>query len=66
MSIKITQVRPGSKVIVRAEFGLSGSVEATVISVEANIKNGRPGIDYNTKNGQFWAYLDQISRVVKF
>lgn len=65
--IKLTQVRPGSKVIVRADIGTGGSVDATVTSVNADIKNGRSGIGYTNKTGEsFWAYLDQITRVVKF
>lgn len=65
--IKLSQVRTGSVVIIRADFGTGGSVEATVTSVEAAIKNGRPGISYTNKSGEsFWAYLDQIVRVVKF
>jgi len=65
--IKLSQVRSGSKVIVRADIGVGGSVDATVTSVNADIKNGRSGIGYTNKAGEsFWAYLDQITRVVKF
>jgi hypothetical protein len=36
--------------------------EVTVLGVEADIKNGQPGIDYD----ESWAYLSQVDRVVKF
>lgn len=67
MSVKLTQVRVGSIVNIKADIGVGGSVEGTVTHVEANIKNGMPGIDYVSKDGKkLWAYLSQISHVVKF
>ena len=65
--VQMTQVRPGSTVLVRGGFGSGATVRATVESVESDIKNGQPGIDYVTDKGEsYWAYLDQIVRVEKF
>jgi hypothetical protein len=67
MTIKLSQVRPGSKVIIRADVGVGSSIEGKVTNVESNIKNGMPGIDYVSKDGKkLWAYLSQIANVVKF
>jgi hypothetical protein len=33
-----------------------------VLGVEADIKNGMPGIDYD----ESWAYLSQVDRVVSY
>lgn len=65
--IKLTQLRPGSTVLIRADIGVGSSVEATVTHVTSSIKNGLPGIHYTTKTGQVqWAFLSQVERVVKF
>ena len=67
MHIKITQVRVGSKVIIRGAFGTGESIAGTVQAVESAIKNGHPGVSYVTDKGDsHWAYLDQIVRVVNF
>lgn len=67
MFIKLSQVRAGSVILVRGSWGSDPAVRATVDSVEEDIKNGRPGIDYTTVNGDgHWAYLDQISKVITY
>jgi len=60
--ITINDVREGSKVIVRGDFGMGLPHEVIVENVEQDIKNGQPGIDYDVA----WAYLHQIDRVVEY
>ena len=60
--VKLVDIRPGSKVILREAFGNAAPRTVIVESVEADIKNGRPGIDY--EDG--WAYLSQIDKVVSY
>lgn len=60
--IKIEDIREGSVVVVRGNFGGGFPERVTVALVEEDIKNGRPGIEY----GDHWAYLDQVVRVVKY
>jgi hypothetical protein len=60
--IKITDIKEGSVVIVREAFGTGPERQVVVEAVEADIKNGRPGIDY----ADSWAYLTQVMRVVKY
>lgn len=60
--IRISDIRVGSRVIVRENFGMGKPREVVVEGVEDDIKNGRPGIDYDGS----WAYLDQVDRVVKY
>jgi len=65
--IKLKELREGSVVYVRGAFGTGPSQKATVTEVEADIKNGRPGIGYVTEDGDdHWAYLDQVQAVYKF
>ena len=59
-TVKLSDVRPGSVVIVQT-WG-EGAKQVTVEEVEKDIKNGFPGITYS----ESWAYLDQIIRVVQF
>jgi len=68
MTITLKQVRAGSVVIVRGSFGNGRPVQATVVEVERDIKNGYPGIDYEVHGEEdgSWAYLTQIDRVVKY
>jgi len=69
--VKLTDIRQGSVVIVRTNFGTGIPVKAIVDAVEADIKNGRPGIDYtfvgaaNWHDGS-WAYLSQVDKVVTY
>jgi hypothetical protein len=49
-------------VIVRGNFGAGHPQRVVVEAVEDDIKNGRPGIDYDGS----WAYLSQVDRVVKY
>ena len=60
--ITIEDIREGSVVIVRGAFGTGRPQEVIVEAVEADIKNGRPGIDYDGS----WAYLTQVDRVVQY
>jgi hypothetical protein len=60
--VNLSQIREGSRVIVRDNFGTGAPREVTVIDVYDDIKNGRPGIDYD----ESWAYLTQVDRVVKY
>ena len=60
--VQIEDIRVGSVVIVRGNFGAGFPQQVVVEEVEDNIKNGHPGIDYNGS----WAYLSQVDRVVKY
>jgi len=60
--VKLEDIRAGSVVIVRGNFGAGHSQRVVVEAVEDDIKNGRPGIDYDGS----WAYLSQVDRVVKY
>jgi len=60
--VKLTDVREGSVVIVRGNFGSGPEERVTVTEVEADVKNGYPGICYD----ESWAYLSQVQRVVKY
>ena len=66
--IKLSQVREGSIVKVRGDFGSGPAKRARVENVDSNIKNGLPGIDYTVlaDGDERWAYLDQIVEVEKF
>lgn len=71
MAVKLEDIKVGSIVIVRTNFGSGQPVQAIVDSVEEDIKNGYPGIDYtiggaaNWHDGS-WAYLSQVDRVIKY
>ena len=65
--VTIKQIRKGSIVMVRGGFGSDPAVRARVVNVEKDIKNGFPGIDYETMDGEsYWAYIDQVERVVTY
>jgi len=61
--IELKDIREGSIVLVRGGFGSEPARKAVVTSVDANIKNGRPGIDYEIAGDSRWAYLEQVTRV---
>jgi len=61
-TVRVSDIRIGSIVIVRGNFGLGMSQIVSVDNVEDNIKNGKPGIAY----GRSWAYLDQVVQVLKY
>ena len=61
-TIRVSDIRTGSIVTVRGDFGLGMSQIVSVDYVEDNIKNGKPGIAY----GRNWAYLDQVVQVLKY
>jgi hypothetical protein len=60
--VELKDIREGSVVVVRGDFGQGRPQTVTVETVEADIKNGRPGIDYAGS----WAYLSQVDRVVSY
>ena len=60
--VQLKDIRVGSVVIVREAFGTGAERRVIVEAVEADIKNGRPGIDY----ADSWAYLTQVQRVVTY
>jgi hypothetical protein len=60
--VTVEDIRVGSVVIVRGNFGAGHPQRVVVEAVEDDIKNGRPGIDYDGS----WAYLSQVDRVVKY
>jgi len=62
VNVTISDIRSGSRVIVRDNFGSGRPREVVVENVDEDIKNGRPGIDYDDS----WAYLTQVDRVVKY
>ena len=58
-------IRKGSVVLVNTRDGLTTT--GTVDSVDEDIKNDRPGLDYIAADGTGrWAYADQVARVVTF
>ena len=65
--IKLSKLREGSVIMIRGSWGGGPLVKATVDSVEEDIKNGCPGIDYTDENEEcHWAYLSQIEEVIKY
>jgi hypothetical protein len=60
--VELKDIRQGSVVIVRGDFGSGIPKRVTVEEVHEDIKNGRPGIDYAGS----WAYLTQVDRVVSY
>ena len=60
--ITLKEVRVGSVVVVRGDFGGGKPQQVVVEGVDEDIKNGLPGIDY----ADHWAYLSQVDRVVKY
>jgi hypothetical protein len=60
--VKLEDIRPGSVVMVRPNFGTGFAQRVVVEEVEDDVKNGQPGICY----GDHWAYLTQVDRVVKY
>jgi hypothetical protein len=69
---KLDQLRIGSKVGVR-QLGNKHITWGIVESVESDIKNGRPGIDYVVCDSfgvymdrKRWAYLDQVEHIFKY
>jgi alpha-D-ribose 1-methylphosphonate 5-triphosphate synthase subunit PhnL len=61
-TVRLSDIRAGSIVVVRGNFGSGMSQIVSVDYAEDNIKNGRPGITY----GRSWAYLDQVVQVLKY
>lgn len=60
--VQLKDIREGSVVIVRPAFGTGAPIKVTVREVLKDIKNNRPGIDYDSS----WAYLTQVDSVVKY
>jgi hypothetical protein len=66
-TVSLDKIRIGSKIKVRGGFGSEPAKLVTVDGVDADIKNGRPGIDYTESDGTGrWAYLDQVLQVVAY
>lgn len=64
--ITISQIRAGSRVMVCPGFGRQPAEEVVVVEAHADIKNGRPGIDYTDKEGgSRWAYLSQVTEILE-
>lgn len=68
MAVRLKDMRIGSKVIVRGNFGTGAPHTGIVDEIETDIKNGYPGIGYKIPGiaGGNWAYLSQVERVVKY
>jgi len=65
--ITVNQVRAGSVVMLRPGFGAAPPRQVTLTEVHEEIKNGRPGVDYELAPGDSrWAYLDQVDRVITY
>jgi len=60
--VTLKDIREGSVVVVRGNFGNGPEERVTVQEVEEDVKNGRPGICYEDS----WAYLSQVMRVVTY
>jgi hypothetical protein len=60
--VNLKDIREGSVVIVRGAFGTGPEERVKVEEVHEDVKNGRPGIDYEGS----WAYLSQVQRVVSY
>ena len=61
-NVKFEDLREGSVVIVRGNFGNGPEERVKVEGLDRDIKNGYPGIDYEGS----WAYLSQVVRVVQY
>ena len=71
--VYLNDMREGSIVVVRGDKGHGPQERGRVDIVCQDVKHGYPGIDYtlldsngNPTNRMFWAYLDQVDRVVKY
>jgi hypothetical protein len=60
--VTLKDIREGSVVVVRGNFGTGPEERVIVQEVEEDVKNGRPGICYD----ESWAYLSQVMRVVTY
>ena len=60
--VTLKEIREGSVVIVRGAFGTGPEQRVLVEEVHEDVKNGRPGIDYEGS----WAYLSQVQRVIAY
>lgn len=62
-SVDFDSLRAGDTVLVAMDFGGGPTVKAVITSIDDDIKNGRPGIDYyrvSNPDDSRWAYADQI------
>lgn len=66
--ITVSDVREGSLVMVRGNFGGGFATLGKVLEVEDDIKNGLPGIGYIIEKETHgnWAYMSQVDSVVKY
>jgi len=66
--ILLNQINEGDTVKVRSGFGSGSTHIGIVLGVYEDIKNGRPGIDYQLEGAEgdvfsHWCYLDQVEAV---
>jgi hypothetical protein len=65
MSIK--DLRAGSIVILRPDFGSGNPVQVMITGVEEQGKNGKDVVDYVYPDGaRRWAYTHQIDKVIEY
>lgn len=67
MSIKLSDLKEGMKIMVRGGFGSEAPREAVIDCLEPGGKNGMDIVNYvEVKSGEErWAYLDQVVRIIK-
>lgn len=66
MAITLNEINVGDIVRVRTDFGMGPVIRAIVEDICDDVKNGRPGIDYKTMDGEgYWCYLDQVVSIVR-
>lgn len=58
----VSEIVIGKKYDIKPGFsGLRAPITVTVTNKEDDIKNGKPGIDYETEDGKLgWCYVEQI------
>jgi len=70
--IKLSDIRKGSIVIVRGDFGRGEPQQVTIDGIDEEGKNGYPVISYKGVNVALqeqlasWAYLDQVAQVITY
>ena len=64
--VKFNDIRRGSVVIVRSNFGTGNAIQVTVSEVEQAAKNGKDVFDYAYGGNMHWAYFSQIDSVLSY
>jgi len=63
--MNISDIQVGKKYYIQSSFGSGRLVEGIITNVEYDIKNGTPGVDYETEDGEgSWAYDHQVKKAV--